>query len=278
VTSRPSAPSRLVRFGTLVLPGLVHAVTTRETGNLSFAVDDEPAAVRGRRRALAEALEIEPSQLVCAQQVHGGLVARIGIGDRERGAWSRDDAVAGVDALITDEPGVFAMLLFADCVPILIVDPRRRAVGLAHAGWQGTARGIAARTVEAMVAELGSDPADLRAAIGPAIGACCYEVSDEVAAAVLAATAPGGEGRAPAPPRPEAGSEEGAAPIVRDGRRGRPHVDLVAANRAQLWMAGLRPENVEVSADCTSCRVDRYFSHRAERGRAGRHAAILGLS
>jgi polyphenol oxidase len=258
VISDPSAPSRLFHFGSLSLPGVVHAVTTRSAGSLSFAVGDDPGDVRRRRRALADALGIEPRQFVCAQQVHGALVARIGAGERERGAWSREDAIPGADALITDEPGVFPMLLFADCVPVLLVDPRRRAVGLAHAGWQGTARAIAARTVEAMRAELGCEPADLRAAIGPAIAGCCYEVSDEVAAAVVAA----------APGR--------ADEVAREGRRGRPHVDLAAANRAQLLAAGLSEENVELSEQCTTCRVDRYFSHRAERGQAGRHAAIVG--
>ena len=167
-------------------------------------------------------------------------------------------AIADVDALISDEPGVFPLLLFADCVPILLVDPRRPAVGLAHAGWQGTAGAIAARTVEAMAAEFGSDPADVVAGVGPAIGGCCYEVSDEVAGAVLAATPPGAE-------------------ALRPGRGGRPHLDLAAANRAQLLAAGLRPECVELAEQCTSCRVDRFFSHRAEQGRAGRHAAIVGL-
>jgi purine-nucleoside/S-methyl-5'-thioadenosine phosphorylase / adenosine deaminase len=259
VVSRARAVGQLTQFATLCQPGVVHAITTREAGSLSLADGDDPAEVRRRRRAVAEALEIEPRQLVCAQQVHGAMVRRVGAAERERGAWSRDDAIPAADALVTDEPGLFPMLLFADCVPILLVDRRRRAVGLAHAGWQGTARAIAARTVEAMRAHLGCDPADLDAAIGPAIGGCCYEVSDEVATAVLAAT----------PSQP--------GEVVRPGARGRPHLDLAAANRAQLVAAGLGPANVEVSAECTSCRVDRFFSHRAERGRTGRHAAILGL-
>jgi YfiH family protein len=263
VIARPSPPGRLIRFAALAaLSGVVQAVTTREAGSLGFAGRDDPAAVRRRRRALAEALEIEPRQLVCAEQVHGALVARVGAGERERGAWSRADAIPGADALITDEPGVFPLLLFADCVPILLVDPRRRAVGLAHAGWRGTARAIAARTVEAMRAELGCEPADLRAGIGPSIRGCCYEVSGEVAEAVLAAT--------------PAGAEPPADQVVRSGQRGRPQVDLAAANRAQLLAAGLRPENVELSEHCTNCRVDRFFSHRAERGEAGRQAAIVG--
>ena len=113
-----------------------------------------------------------------------------------------------------------------------------------------------------MRAEFASEPADLRAGIGPSIRGCCYEVSGEVAEAVLAAT--------------PAGAEPAGDQVVRPGRRGRPQVDLAAANRAQLLAAGLRPEHVELSEHCTSCRVDRFFSHRAERGQAGRQAAIVG--
>jgi len=231
---------------------LVQAVSTRADGNMSLAVGDDPAAVRGNRRRFAEALELEQSWLVVPEQVHGGVVRRIGLAERGRGAWCLDDAVGRADALVTDEPGVVAMLTFADCVPVMLYDPRRAAIGVAHAGWKGSSLEIAAATVRAMAREFGSEPGDLRAAIGPAIGGCCYEVSDVVADAV---------GRAHAMPGPH----------------GRPHVDLAATNRAQLLRAGLEPQNVEMSAMCTSCRVDRYFSHRAENGRAGRHVALIGL-
>jgi YfiH family protein len=257
VIARQQSEIGLVRFGLLELPGVVQAVTTRAAGNLSLVEAERVAETRRNRRHIAELLEIEPKQVVCAHQVHGDRVVRIGRDDRERGAWDRDTAIANADALITDEPDVFPMLLFADCVPILLLDPRRRALGVAHAGWKGTSLSIAARTVEAMGREFGSDPSDLRAAIGPAIGRCCYEVSDDVAVAVQSAA-------------PDAG-------LTSPGPHGRPHLDLPGANRAQLVAAGLRADNVELSGDCTSCRVDRFFSHRAEHGQAGRHGALLGL-
>lgn len=299
--ARQPALDGFLSFRTLDLPGVVQAVSTRAAGNVSFAVAGaDPAEVRRNRRRLAESLEIDPTWLVCPEQVHGNRVARVGRGDRGRGASSRADVVAGADALIADEPGVVPMLLFADCVPVLLIDPRRPAIGVAHAGWKGTVGQIARRTVEAMARELGSEPGDLRAAIGPAIGGCCYEVSDEVAQAVLAAAggvsgrtgrqrvadavptagdrATGPAAGGPIDGRIQAPAPEGAAEhVVHVGPHGRPHVDLAAANRRQLLAAGLRPENVEVARICTSCQVGRFFSHRAEQGRAGRHAALIGL-
>jgi YfiH family protein len=129
-------------------------------------------------------------------------------------------------------------------VPVLLWNDRQ--VAAAHAGWKGTALGIAAKTVEAM----GSPPESIHAVIGPSIGRCCYEVGDEVAEAIGHAEA---------------------------GPRGRPHVDLWVANRAQLIAAGLRPENVDVTGVCTACNVERYFSHRAEQGKAGRFAGAIGI-
>ena len=224
------APSLdLVRYP--LLAGLDHCVTGRSVGD-------------GHRGGLRAALGLEPDRVVRAEQVHGGLVARVGAGDGGQVA-------PGADALVTDARGVRLMLLFADCVPILFWDPETLAVGAAHAGWRGTA----ARIAESTVATLGR-PISLKAVIGPCIGACCYEVSDDVAEAVQATV---------------------DAPVTRPGPRGRPHLDLAAANRAQLLGAGLRPENVYVDGTCTSCNVDRFFSHRAEQGRAGRFAAVIGL-
>jgi len=197
----------------------------------------------GRAGGLRAAIGLPAERVVRAEQVHGARVARVTGADG--GA-----VIPGADALVTDEPGLYLMLLFADCVPVLLSAPGE--VAIAHAGWQGTASEIARRTVEAMRGA----PETVHVAIGPAIGVCCYEVSDEVADAVQRTV---------------------DEPITRPGPRGRPHLDLAAANRAQLIAAGLRPENVELSGVCTACNVDTYFSHRAEKGQAGRHAAYIGL-
>ena len=202
---------------------------------------DEPAVVLARRAAFARSLGFEPEAIVRANQVHGDRVARVG-----RGAEAPE-----ADALVTDEPGALLTLLFADCVPVLLWDERQ--VAAAHAGWKGTALRIAAKTVEAM----GSAPERIHAVVGPSIGICCYEVSEDVAAEVMT-SAPG-------------------AGLTRPGGRGRPHLDIAGANRAQLIAAGLRPENVTVSGVCTACNVERYFSHRAEQGKAGRFAGSIGM-
>ncbi|HEY3081252.1 MAG TPA: peptidoglycan editing factor PgeF [Chloroflexota bacterium] len=239
---------------TLARSGIAVAVSDRALGNLSLALADEPSAVQARRAAFASWLGFAAQDVVGAEQVHGARVARVG--GRDRGA-----GVPGADGLITDEPGILLLLLFADCVPVCLFDPAGAGVGIVHAGWKGTASRIAAEGVAAMVAAFGLRPERLRAAIGPSIGGCCYEVGDEVAEAIRLST-------------PQA---EGGRPVVRPGGRGRPHADLAAANRAQLIEVGLRPESVELAGVCTACRVDRFFSHRAEAGRAGRFGAAIGI-
>lgn len=219
------------------------AFSTRVDGDLALAQS-------ANRARFYQRLGVDPSHVVAAEQVHGANVARVGRADRGR-------VVPETDALIADEPEVYLALVFADCVPIVLHDPVRRAVAAVHAGWRGTAARIAARAVAEMRASFGSDPADLRATFGPAIGQCCYEVSADVAEAVQA-TVPD-------------------AVVVAAGPRGRPLLDLPAANRAQLLTAGLVPRHLAWRVCCTSCQVDRYFSHRAEAGQAARMAALVGL-
>lgn len=218
--------------------------TTRRDGNLRSTETEN-------RARLFAWLGIAPDQVVNAEQVHGGEVARVSRADGGR-------VVPGADALITDDPDLVLMLQFADCVPVLLHDERRDAIGSAHAGWKGTAAAIAGRTVKRMRVDFGSEPKDLHAWIGPAIGQCCYEVSDEVADAVRTATPVD-------------------APLVYPGPNGRPMLDLQGANRAQLLAAGVRPENVHWRVTCTACQTDRWFSHRGENGQAGRHASLIAL-
>jgi len=131
------------------------------------------------QRRACRALGLEPTHLVNVRQVHSSRVQRVTAADCGR-------LVGELDALITDEPGVPMILRFADCTPIILYDPVRRALGVAHAGWRGTLSRIAQRTAQAMVQAFGSRPADLLAGVGPSIGACCYEVGPEVAEATRA--------------------------------------------------------------------------------------------
>ncbi len=171
------------RFDTLSSFGNVrHAVTTRLGGvsqipfaslNLSTGVGDSPVAVRENRLRLCHVAGVPSQHLAECGMVHGTEVARVGLSDRGQ-------RMPGVDALMTDTPGVPLLLTYADCVPIILYDPVRHTVALIHAGWRGTVRGIAANVAQAMVETFGSKPEEMLAAIGPAIGPCCYPVGQEV--------------------------------------------------------------------------------------------------
>jgi polyphenol oxidase len=251
----------LYRFDTLddSAGALVHGISTRLGGasqgplaslNLGHTVGDAADLVEANHRTLFAALGIPAERVVTAHQVHSNRVALVGGPDVGQ-------ALPETDALITDAPGVYLMLRYADCVPVLLFDPRRRAVGLAHAGWQGTVAHVAARAAEAMISHLGCHPQDILGAIGPSIGPCCYQVGPEVVARVEEAF-PGGHGL-----------------LVRRQPDGHAHLDLWAANAYQLARVGL--QQIETAHLCTACRTDLFYSHRAERGRTGRLAAIIGL-
>jgi YfiH family protein len=216
-------------------------------------VGDDPAHVATNRARIAEALGGTAEQIYSTRQVHGAdwLVVN---GEQPPGALARAEA----DILLSGARGVLLLLKFADCTPLLLWDPGRRWVALAHAGWRGTGQNVAGAAVRALGRTAGTEPAELWAGIGPAIGVCCYEVSEEVVGAVMAAT-PGG------------------APISRPGRRGRPHLDLVEASRQQLIAAGLRPDHILAAERCTACASDTFYSHRALGMPAGRFAVAAGL-
>lgn len=242
-------------------PGVVGAVSTRHGGvsqggcsglNLSLRVGDEPARVEDNRRRFAEILGIDPRQVVAASQVHGNRIARI------NAPLSSGEPPPDVDGLVTNRPGVFLRLLYADCVPLLVADRRGRAVGVGHAGWRGTEAGVGQELVRTLAAEYDLAPTDLRAIVGPSIGPCCYSVGPEVVAAFRARW------------------DDADAYVHRteDGAV----VDLWEANRRQLIASGLRDEDVLVAGACTRCQVEEFFSHRGQEGRAGRFGAIVGLA
>ncbi|MGI9859919.1 peptidoglycan editing factor PgeF [Moorella naiadis] len=226
--------------------------------NLGLHVGDDPQAVLTNRGLLAGALRQPLASWVIGAQVHGNEVARVGREETGRGVRELATALAGIDALVTATPAVTLVAFYADCVPLYLVDPVNRALGLAHAGWQGTVLKVGARTVARMTTEFGSRPADLLAAIGPAVGPCCYQVDDRVAAAV----------------QEELASTEEF--LVPDG----PHhwrLDLPRANYLSLLEAGLRPDHIVTAGICTCCHPENFFSYRASGGRTGRQAALLAL-
>jgi YfiH family protein len=202
--------------------------------------------------ALARLMEVPADVIVRVRQVHGREVLVLMEGDRPPAP-----GVAAADAVVTTDPRLVPSVRIADCVPILIADERRRVVAAVHAGWRGTAAGVAVETVK-RIAALGIDPDSLVAAIGPSIGPCCYQV-DRVVRAEF-------DGMWP---------EADAWFAPEDGARFK--LDLWRANRDQLIAAGLRPESIWTAGLCTADHLDLFFSHRKEGERAGRMVAAIRL-
>ena len=244
--------------------GTVHAFTTRYGGvsrgiweslNLGENRGDDPEAVKENYRRVSVALGAAPG-FSFTRQVHGILVRRVSQVDRRE---PYGPAPADCDGLITDTEGLPIVIFTADCIPILFFDGVRRAVGACHAGWRGTVADIAGETVRRMEEEFGSRPGDIRAAIGPGIGVCCFETGPEVPQAVRAVL-----------------GEEGA-PFISAVSGGKAHVDLKGVNRQLLIRAGLSHENIDVSEECTMCLHQKYWSHRYTGGVRGSQASIIML-
>lgn len=222
--------------------------------NLGLAVGDDPGLVWSNRRRFVHTLGYTLADAVTASQVHGRRVATAEtdvLRPRPVGF------VGEADGLITRATGRLLITFHADCVPVFLYDPAHHAGGLVHAGWRGTVQQIAGGAVRELAARFGTDPGNLRAVVGPAIGPCCYEVGEEVAGALESAF-------------PHAGGV-----VRRDGDR--ILADLWQANKAGLKAAGVPETQIAVSKLCTACRRDLFFSHRAEQGRTGRMAAAFAL-
>lgn len=238
---------------------VVHGIFTRRGGvspqpweslNAGGTVGDEPDRVQENRRRLFAALGRNPDTLYDVWQVHGVGVA---IAETPRPPLSNH---LQADVILTDRTSVTLMMRFADCVPILLYDPVRKVIGIAHAGWVGTVRGTVCIAVQAMQANYGSHPADLHAAIGPSIGPDHYEVGPDVVNQVRAAF----------------NQDASNLVAIRDGRM---YFDLWAANRLLLEQVGVT--HIEVAEICTACHVDDWYSHRFEKGCTGRFGVLIGL-
>jgi len=243
--------------------GISAGFTTRHEGvsrppynslNVGTNTLDSPHSVEGNRSLLARAFGATLERFVTVTQVHGTDLLVIDTPNPEYGHFLKLEC----DGIVTNQPGLMIAICTADCVPILLHDPRRQVVAALHAGWQGTAKNIAGKGVEAMVNIFDCNASDILAAVGPAIGPCCYEVD--------------------APVR-DAFREKGApwALASTDKGEGKWSLDLAAANRAQLADAGIPTAQIEVCGDCVSCNPDLYFSYRRDGGDTGRHAAFIML-
>lgn len=254
-----SSGVRFFTFETLQHSALRQAVLTRRGGNsphpwsslnLGGTIGDQPERVRANLSQAVAAVDLSTASLAQVWQVHSAEIVRA---DTPNQAGSPVKA----DGMVTASPGVGLLMRFADCVPILVFDPIRIAIGLGHAGWLGTVRGVSIQLVSSMVLEFGSRPEDLIAGLGPSIGPDHYPVGPEVVAQVEAAF----------------GARSSELLLPQDGQVS---FDLWAANRIQLESTGIR--SVEIAGICTACNLDDWYSHRGERGQTGRFGAVLALN
>ena len=240
-----------------------HFVSTRVSGfspppfdslNLGLHVGDDADSVLKNRIRLASEVGIPPRNFTFAEQVHGTNIAVIRSEHRGSGAMDYETAIGSTDAMITNVPDICLTVVVADCVPILLFDPRQNVVAAVHAGWKGTAGDIASKTIRKMGEAFDSRPEDIVAGIGPSIGPCCYQVgSIEV--------------------EEFKETDEVVSGISDDGRA---YLNLWEANRRQLLESGVEANNIEVAGVCTCCNSDKFFSHR-KHAPTGRFAAGIML-
>jgi polyphenol oxidase len=245
---------------------LNHAVSTRVGGvsrgshralNVSFKVGDEPVCVEENRELLARSTGMNLRHAVWVNQVHGDKVLKLDDSNRPQDGGSLGDA----DGLITQEKEVPILIMVADCLPVLFYDPIHQAAGLAHAGWRGTVSHVAAKTLLAMAEAFGTKPEETRAALGPCIGACCYEVGADVHKE-FTEVFPWGE------------------EVLQKSSTRHWKLDLAEANARQLLEVGVKDENLIRSGLCTIQNLELFYSHRAEASvekSTGRVGAFLML-
>ncbi|MBN2114992.1 MAG: peptidoglycan editing factor PgeF [Anaerolineales bacterium] len=236
-----------------------HALFTRHGGvspdpwgslNVGGTVGDDLERVRANRRLSFQAIGCAPESIFDVWQIHSADVVCA------RAPRPAGESYRRADIILTDQPDVTLFMRFADCVPILLHDPRRGVVGLAHAGWMGTLRDVASAAVEAMKKNYGSNPADMIAGLGPSIGPDHYEIGADVILQVMQKHADEAE-------------------LFLKSHQGKIHFNLWEANRFSLERAGVC--QIEVSGICTACHTEDWFSHRAEKGRTGRFGALISL-
>jgi len=244
-------------------PATIQGFTTRHEGvsrppfnslNLGINTDDSPHNVEGNRSLLARTFGITMEQLVTVRQNHGSDLLVIDAPNDDVSHFLGIEA----DGIITNQPAIMIGVTVADCVPILLYDPDRKVIAAVHAGWQGTAATIVARAVKGMQTIFGTDPAAVKAAIGPCINRCCYQVDQPVK-----------DGFKDQPELWLAVSEP-------DGT-GAWRLDLALANRMQLEDAGLSSLNIQTAGHCVCCQKDLFFSYRRDNGETGRQIGFIML-
>lgn len=249
-------------------PWLIAGFSTRSGGkslapydslNCGLHVADDPIDVVGNRQRLIKLQNLPFTSWTSANQIHGSTIYEVQASDIGKGKDSLDSAIQGVDGLYTLESNIFLASFYADCVPIFFIDPTKRLIGIVHAGWKGTVAQIGKKLIHHWKEEFSSDLSDIKVAIGPSIGGCCYEVDDAVMNQV----------------KPFSSLLSKDAITVKSNHKYQ--MDLKQINFDLLKQAGIRSEHIEVSGWCTSCNTDLFYSHRKENGVTGRMTAFMAI-
>lgn len=259
-------------------PWLRHGFSTRPGGqssfpegslNLGFTGLDSRAAVEANRAAFFRAIGTDHFSCVRLRQAHSDRVALID-------SIEQTHSVIEADAVVTRIPNVLLSVLTADCLPILLIEPRSHMIAAVHAGWRGTARQVSSRAAELIARCAGALASELLAAMGPSIRSCCYEVGTDVLAVFQKAIRGGEQYFSKSSSREKVPDSDRCEPGT-FGIRERLYLDLVAANRDQLIEAGLKAEKISVIPKCSACDLEHFFSYRKERGRTGRMMAAIAV-
>ncbi|MCI8916857.1 MAG: peptidoglycan editing factor PgeF [Oscillospiraceae bacterium] len=247
--------------------GVRHGFSTRLGGvsegmwaslNLGVSRGDDPDHVRENYRRFFAAIGVEGGRLAMTNQIHGGAVRTVTTADLKADPY--DKVTYEADGLMTDLPGVALVIYSADCIPILFYDPERRVIAAVHAGWRGTAAGIATAAVARMKDVYGCRPENILAAIGPGIGPDCFETHEDVPNAMTAALS------------------TAVLQHIKIKENGKFSVDLKGVNAMRLEQAGLDPAHIAVSQVCTACDQERFWSHRRQGTSRGSMAAAIQLA
>ena len=255
---------------------VVQGVSTRMNGmseapfatlNLGFHTEDDPDKVLLNREIFCNRLEISLDCMVCAKQTHGENITVIEKGDWGKGCEDYESGIEDTDAMVTNVPDIFLMVLVADCAAAVFYDPEKKAAGIAHAGWRSTLAGISGKTVAKMKEAFGSKPEDILCGIAPSIGPCCYEVKEDVVRSFVAA------GLA-LPEATQALQLQKNSSCI-EKREGKYYLNLWEINKKQVIDSGVKEENIEVSRLCSSCHSELFYSARKE-GKTGRYGILIG--
>jgi len=248
---------------------VINAFTTRFGGvskspfnnlNLAYNVNDKESHIAENRKIILDVLNIDYRNTVSAQQVHKNKIALVRKGDKGKGAFKYSNGIAETDALITDTPGMPLLMCYADCVPIFILDPVKKAIALIHSGRRGTELELTLKTLFKMKKIFETNPHSCLAAIFPSIGPCCYSVKEQNKINGYWLNKDKFNGEA----------------ISKQNKSGR-RLDLKKANYLQLIKAGLQGKNIFINEICTADHPELFFSYRRDKGNTGRMAAIFML-